>query len=1298
MNFVSTKVDLSGNNLVVGVSTAIVRSMIFSDLEAYNPQANSWSFLSQGIGPQRFGHTATLTTNGDLRLLGGLSCADPQGPSGPQSNCPSRQAVPSVTSIIPRLAPWSATTGMQSPRGNHTSTLLPDGKILIAGGTNGPNVLATSELFDPISMTYSAAGTLREPRDLHTATLLPNGKVLVAGGFTTNSTSTGPTSGSEIYYPETRSWVPTSSMSTPRDNHTATLMGDGNVLVVGGYAGGSYLSSAQIYFSTAAAWRTIAPMNVARALHGVTLLQDGRILVSGGINATGVQGSVEIYDPVAGSWSLAKCMNGGVGAACAGGVGVVRAHSHRMTLLLDGRVLLTGGNDGSGEVDLSSIYDPLANAWTNTAALNAGRFGHTASLLANGNVLVAGGFQALGNSLNSAETFDVAINSWQTTGNLSSARGGHTTILAQDGNLFNFGGCGSSACSNSAELVYFADPPDSKTVGFPPSARKSSIASVDLSPFDRGSPVTLTGRNFQGISEASAGGAAGANSAHYHPRLILQAISASGGGASQGEGGFALDLSTRIYSNAANLWSKTDSSITLTMPSAPANPLPPPGGSFLPYGWYHLRTASNAQFSDSVLVQAGPPKPRLGPSSLAGVVNSSDTITWSWISPGPPLDGFNVYSATTGVFITTVATASPLFVQSLLAPNATAQILVAAYTLSGDGPQAASPVLHSLATAPINVSVSSVSFDSLILSWGTNSNSLGTVYEVSESGNSFQTSFSTPIPTLLGLTASSATLSNLQANTTYFFRVRAFNANGIPSNFSTVVSTRTRAPILGLNGTPTATTSIQWTWNDPGGVTFFKVYNATSGAVMATPQAAIFNDVGLSTNSSRSLMVSAVTSAGEGPLSPPATTFTLAAVPTLTAPPQITSLSTGSLVGVWNPNGNPAGTRYQMLVTMGSVTLSTVTTTTFSAGVGELSPAASVVSVDVKALNEDGVASAFFALGSTSTLANPAANARVLGTSPTTITVAWDSNNNSSSATYQVTATRDDFNTIVSTPLAFSAKSNQTAIVVSGLLTSTTYSIRVQAQNLAGQASPFSNAVTTLTFNGGAPLGSLAATILARQETLLTGTLGGGRSLTLRVPANAFPSDIFLAISTFTVPPSPCGAGGANIGFLITASPELQPSKPVALSFSFTDAELAAIPIPASQAALHRVDASGRCVPLLTTLDSTNLLTAQINHFSQFQVARLSPSATPETALVFPNPFMASRGQGYVTFSQMPAQARVRIFTLRGELVFEGSANASGLLTWGGTNMAGRNVASGIYLAAVEAGGDKKILKIAVLR
>src|SRR5262249_34363258 len=134
-----------------------------------------------------------------------------------------------------------------------TATLLPNGstsfqgvswpviKVLVAGGHNG-SILSSAELYHPASGTWTATGSLGTPRTAHAATLLPNGKVLVAGGDNGSSIL----SSAELYDPGSGTWTATGSLGTARTVHKASLLPNGKVLVVGGFNGSS-LSSVELY-------------------------------------------------------------------------------------------------------------------------------------------------------------------------------------------------------------------------------------------------------------------------------------------------------------------------------------------------------------------------------------------------------------------------------------------------------------------------------------------------------------------------------------------------------------------------------------------------------------------------------------------------------------------------------------------------------------------------------------------------------------------------------------------------------------------------------------------------------------------------------------------------------------------------------------------------------------------------------------------------------------------------------------------------------------------------------------------
>src|SRR3954447_20146029 len=126
---------------------------------------------------------------------------------------------------------------MNDARWQHTATLLPSGQVLVVGGftfsitDDGSDTLASAELYDPASRSWTRTGSLTTARGNHTATLLSSGKVLVAGG---QDGFANPFQSAEIYDPATGAWTPTGTMVSSHNGHTTTLLPSGQVLVAGG--------------------------------------------------------------------------------------------------------------------------------------------------------------------------------------------------------------------------------------------------------------------------------------------------------------------------------------------------------------------------------------------------------------------------------------------------------------------------------------------------------------------------------------------------------------------------------------------------------------------------------------------------------------------------------------------------------------------------------------------------------------------------------------------------------------------------------------------------------------------------------------------------------------------------------------------------------------------------------------------------------------------------------------------------------------------------------------------------------
>src|SRR5438067_1511338 len=175
----------------------------------------------------------------------------------------------SALSLSPADAPFTFdnTGSLVTARYLHTATLLPNGKVLVAGGFGSSVPLASAELYDPASGTWTATGSLGTARYYHTATLLPNGKVLVAEG----ANSSGDLASAELYDPASGTWTATGSLGTAREVHTATLLPNGKVLVAGGANSSGALASAELYDPASGTWSATGSLAVARYYHTATL-------------------------------------------------------------------------------------------------------------------------------------------------------------------------------------------------------------------------------------------------------------------------------------------------------------------------------------------------------------------------------------------------------------------------------------------------------------------------------------------------------------------------------------------------------------------------------------------------------------------------------------------------------------------------------------------------------------------------------------------------------------------------------------------------------------------------------------------------------------------------------------------------------------------------------------------------------------------------------------------------------------------------------------------------------------------
>jgi hypothetical protein len=291
---------------------------------------------------------------------------------------------------------------MASPRADHTATLLPDGAVLIVGGSDTP------EQYDPASGRFRPADGQIMAHYEHAAALLPDGRVLVAGGAVKPG---GPfTAATELYNPLTRRWSAAAAMQATHWAPTATLLPNGTVLVAGG---DGTVRFAEVYDPAADTWTATGPMIIPDRRESVAvLLPDGAVLLLGGGYAVDSIDRPERYDPATNTWRAAAAPR--------------MAYEQAIAPLAGGRVLVAGGDLNTPvppQAADAEAYDPATNRWapvgpmpagadvtrgTPTAAPPVARTLATATLLRDGSVLVAGGFpcaQECGGITNAAEIY-----------------------------------------------------------------------------------------------------------------------------------------------------------------------------------------------------------------------------------------------------------------------------------------------------------------------------------------------------------------------------------------------------------------------------------------------------------------------------------------------------------------------------------------------------------------------------------------------------------------------------------------------------------------------------------------------------------------------------------------------------------------------------------------------------------------------------------------------------------------------------------------------------------------------------
>lgn len=330
-------------------TVVVVGGILGGPVEVFDPGTAFFTYKS-GLGlPDHVYGGATMMPDDRVVLTGGIGA----GLTG------------TADTLDPVAMSWQPISStMLTPRYGHTTTLLPSGKVLICGGEDGNGVTNSAELFDPANQTFTATKTsMSVPRYTHTATQLLDGRVLIAGGYTGPAAPPlNQTSSAEIFDPVTETFTPTAgAMNYPRYEHTATLLGDGKVLIAGGRSGATPTATAEIFDPASGTFRVLSSnLSVPRALASATCLLNGCVFIAGGDGATHILNTAELFNPATQTFIPLDPFT--MAAA---------RRFFASNLLVDGGVLITGGDFNNSPIRAAEIFNcppVFTNRTTNISA------------------------------------------------------------------------------------------------------------------------------------------------------------------------------------------------------------------------------------------------------------------------------------------------------------------------------------------------------------------------------------------------------------------------------------------------------------------------------------------------------------------------------------------------------------------------------------------------------------------------------------------------------------------------------------------------------------------------------------------------------------------------------------------------------------------------------------------------------------------------------------------------------------------------------------------------------------------
>lgn len=1052
------------------------------------------------------------------------------------------------------------------------------------------------------------------------------------------------------------SWTATGSLAAGRIGSSAVRLQDGRVLVAGGFQQSqAAMNSVEIYNPSSGTWSVAAPMISSRIVPSLVVLADGRVLVAGGrwdfLTNGNSTSTAEIYDPSANTWTRTGSM--------------LTARETKLQLLLPGgRAFFIGGshtvNGAINVLTSTELYDPSTGLFSAGPAMASPHGAGAISSLANGRWLVAGGLNgaAIGAT---AETYDAASNAWSWAGAMTNERYIFAMSRLPDGRLLAAGGQ-----SNSTPFLNTSDIYDPATNSWSAGPNLATGRQVENS-FAVGGRVAVVGGILNGNPLASVEVYdPAANAWLTGPVLATGAWNEAA--ADLADGGLLL---------AGGMTSAVVEVASAQRFSIPAVSIAATGVAVADVA--HLSgtmslTGAATGYWDVVVRESGGRIGRLdggfkivlGPPPFSGVAVGTGSVDWSWglvagAVGSQVLDGAG--TAKSG----SLAAPATSWLEAALTPNAPTTRRVSEFDANASSTTSALATVYTLAAPPASVAAAPVFVSSLTLSWSANGNPAGTFSLVERS---------TDAGSFAQVYAASATSfgdSGLVACTTYYYRVRDRNGDGVTTAYAAAspVLTRAAAPLppSGLSARALLGGSVQLAWSASPSpyVDAYRIYAGTTSVDYAAPYATVSSGAtgwtgpAPSTGTTYRFGVRAFSSCGGDDGN---TTLVASVVPVSTMNPAALKAA----IEVPETGKKVAGNRVTVMAEIAS---------------GD--PAAAR---DVRFQYRT-------AASTTAAWADiPAADVQHPNPAPTVpYFIHWDVTS-VPNGNYELRA--------VATALDGTADPVPPTIVISVDAATPDSSESVVGGSEKKDETVYSGAGRTVSLGDAGSNTVMAVTI--------PGSCVSSSSDTLSVTANPP-----------VVPPPTSGLVSANQHLQISlGSGQTRLGSPATITFHYADANGAGIldgtSLPVSDLAVYAYDpASGVWrKESASVLDRTaKTISATTPHFSLFGLFSAA-SADLSSVRVYPVPWVPNdgnpdNGRAYsasdpdsgIVFAGLTDAVRVQVFTVAGERVWETMTDVSGgRVQWDGRNSAGRPAASGGYVAVItdRTTGAKVVRKIAIIR